>query len=335
MQQSFFEVGDRYNHLDKAEDLLIKLSGMINCQGLLLVIEPVHFKRTAKGGRPGTEPLVITKRILLQPLYNLSDDSCEYQTNDRLSFKRFGGLLVPEKSLGTKTLWFYKERTKCKKLHDKIFDWLHGQIEVCVYVAQEGQIVDANLVAAHKPTGKDKKQLEKEVPLTKAQSSQTDNDTTFTKKNKKSHYDYKDHIQIDNKHKIVRKQVATTASFHSSQEFEGLFGEEGNDSSYVWRDSAYRILTNKGALKKKNLNSKVHERVCHNNLPSDGQEANNTTKSKTRVCVEYVFGYRATSAAGIFIHTIGLAKAEVKVTLKNVTYNIQRFVFLESKRLAG
>ena len=32
------------------------------------------------------------------------------------------------------------------------------------------------------------------------------------------------------------------------------------------------------------------------------------------------------------IHTLSLARAKVKVTLKNLAYNLQRFVFLEAKK---
>ena len=87
MQHSFFEVDDCYNRLDKAGDPLLKLSEIINWNSLLPIIKPIHFKSTVKGGRPSVDPLVIIKCILLQSLYNISNDSCEYQINDRLSFK--------------------------------------------------------------------------------------------------------------------------------------------------------------------------------------------------------------------------------------------------------
>jgi hypothetical protein len=35
---------------------------------------------------------------------------------------------------------------------------------------------------------------------------------------------------------------------------------------------------------------------------------------------------------GLAIHTIGLARAEVKVTFKNLAYNRQRFAFLSKQR---
>ena len=89
---------------------------MINWDSLLALIKPIHFKSGLKGGRPGLDPLVVIKSILLQSLYNLSDDSCEYQINDHLSFKRFIGISTSDKSPDAKTLWLYKERIRWKKM---------------------------------------------------------------------------------------------------------------------------------------------------------------------------------------------------------------------------
>jgi len=335
MQRSFFEVDDCYNRLDNAGDPLVKLSEMIDWDSLLPTVESIRFNSTAKGGRPGIDPLVVIKSLLLQSLYSLGDDSCEYQINDRLSFKRFIGISPSEKSPDAKTLWLYKERIKWKKLHNKIFDWFDSQINAAGYTAQGGQIIDASFVPTHKPSGNHKKQLKQEIPLTKNQSSQIDNDATFTKKNEQWHHGYKNHIQIDNKHKIIRKQITTTASTHDSQEFESLVDKKNNDSSNVWADSAYRSAESEKMLKNKGLNSKVHERSYRNNPLSDLQKISNKIKSKIRVRVEHVFGHMSNSMGGVALHTIGLARAEVKITFKNIAYNMQRFTFLKSKSLKG
>src|SRR5665647_1862492 len=45
-----------------------------------------------KGGRPPFPRLMMFKALLIQSLYNLSDDQLEYQIVERASFKRFLGL---------------------------------------------------------------------------------------------------------------------------------------------------------------------------------------------------------------------------------------------------
>ena len=51
-------------------------------------------------------------------------------------------------------------------------------------------------------------------------------------------------------------------------------------------------------------------------------------KSKIRAAVEHVFANQE-SRMGLFIRTIGLARARLKIGLVNLTYNIRRLVFLD------
>jgi IS5 family transposase len=332
MQRSFFEVQASYNRLDKAGDPLVKLNGMVKWSELDNLLDPIRYTTGEKGGRPGTNPLVVVKFLLLQSLYNLSDDACEYMVNDRLSFKRFLGLSISEKAPDARTIWLYRERIKHKKLHDKIFAWFVEQIDKAGYRAQEGQIVDASFIPTHKPTGKHKKQFAEEIPLTQEQASQIDPEATFTKKGKETHHGYKNHIQIDKKYKIIRRAKVTTASRHDSQEFANLVDSGSNDDANVWADSAYRSEENEKMLKEKNLVSQVHERAYRNLPLSPDQKAGNKVKSSSRVRVEHIFGHMATSMGGVLMHVIGLARVEVKVMMKNLAYNMQRFVYLATQK---
>ena len=97
MQIGFFDIENSYNRLDKRGDPLLKLNDMIEWNGLSQLLAKIPYKSGAKGGRPPTNSLLLTKCLLLQSLYNLSDESCEYQVNDRLTFKRFLGFGMEEK----------------------------------------------------------------------------------------------------------------------------------------------------------------------------------------------------------------------------------------------
>jgi transposase, IS5 family len=52
---------------------------------------------------------LIFKALVLQALYNLSDDQAEYQLRDRFSFMRFLGLELEDAVPDAKTLWLYRE----------------------------------------------------------------------------------------------------------------------------------------------------------------------------------------------------------------------------------
>lgn len=333
MQRSFFEIEDCYNRLNKAGDPLLKLDAMINWSELTKVLKPIKYETGFKGGRPGLNPLIVVKALLLQSLYNLSDEALEYQINDRLSFKRFLGITPSQKAPDARTIWLYRDRIKDKNLHEKIFGWFLDQIDQAGYKAQEGQIVDASFIPTHKPTGKHKKQLAEEIVLTKAQDAQIDRDATFTKKNNKTYHGYKNHIQIDAKHKIIRKSKVTTASRHDSQEFADLVDKDGNEGDGVWADSAYRSEESEEMIKEKGLESNVHERGYRNNPLTAEQKAMNKARSHIRVRVEHVFGEMATSMGGVVMHVIGLARIKVKVIFKNLAYNMKRFVYLSTPKM--
>ena len=85
-------------------------------------------------------------------------------------------------------------------------------------------------------------------------------------------------------------------------------------------------------LAAKNLASQVHERAYRNTPLTELQKAANRLKSSVRARVEHVYGHMETAMGGLTIHTIGLARARVKITFKNLAYNMQRFAFLAKQR---
>jgi IS5 family transposase len=101
-----------------------------------------------------------------------------------------------------------------------------------------------------------------------------------------------------------------------------------NTGRDVYADSAYRSAKSEETLKNNHLKSKIHHRAYRNKPLTDHQDRVNCTRSKTRSRIEHVFGHMNTSMGGLVIHTIGLARAKVKIGLKNLTYNMQRFAFL-------
>lgn len=332
-QLSFFEaeVAACQERLAVAGDPLAKLDAFINWAGLRPLLKPFEFDNSAKGGRPAWDALFMVKVLLLQALYNIADGSCEYQINDRLSFKRFLGLKPADKAPDEKTIWLYRERAKHSGLHEKIFSWFDNELIRSGYLAQKGQIVDATFVPTHKPTGKQDKQLKEGLPLTPAQARQRDNDATFTKKGETTHHGYKNHVQTDVKHKFIRRSKTTTASTHDSQTMEDLLDPKGNTGRDVFGDSAYRSASIEELVKANHQNSRIHRRAYRNKPLSECQKKANVTRSRVRAKVEHIFGHMVTSMGGLMIHTIGLARAQVKITLKNIAYNMKRFTFFEAK----
>lgn len=92
-QKSLFDEEDRMKLLSKLGDPLETLNKVIKWEKFRSALTRVCRKEdTEKGVRPPYDVIVMFKVIVLQSLYNLSDDQVEYQINDRISFMRFLGV---------------------------------------------------------------------------------------------------------------------------------------------------------------------------------------------------------------------------------------------------
>ena len=87
------------------------------------------------------------RMLVLQSLYNLSDEQVEYQVRDRLSFTRFLKLGIENHIPDGTTLWLFREKLAEAGLIEKLFDRFDQHLGARGYIARGGQIVDATIVA--------------------------------------------------------------------------------------------------------------------------------------------------------------------------------------------
>ena len=111
-----------------------------------------HQKR--KMGRPTFDNLLMFKILILQSLYNVSDDEIEFQIRDRYSFCRFLGLLPEDRVPDAKTIWLFREQLTAAKIMKELFHDFDIQLQLKGLVARRGQIVDASFVEAPKQRNK-------------------------------------------------------------------------------------------------------------------------------------------------------------------------------------
>ena len=64
------------------------------------------------------------KMLVLQQLYNISDEELESQVNDRLSFMRFLGLGLAEPLADVTTVWLFGQQLKQQGLIEELFEQL-------------------------------------------------------------------------------------------------------------------------------------------------------------------------------------------------------------------
>src|SRR5450755_4726202 len=76
---------------------------------------------------------------------------------------------------------------------------------------------------------------------------QKDKDACWTKKHGKSFYGYKNYVNADAKHKLIRHYQVTDASVHDSRKIDGLLNK-ANTSADVYADNAYRSAATEAKL---------------------------------------------------------------------------------------
>ncbi len=82
------------------------------------------------------------------------------------------------------------------------------------------------------------------------------------------------------------------------------------------------------------LRSRIHRRKPAGKPMPQATAPANAKKSSIRAAIEHVFAHQK-MRYGLFIRTIGLARAEAKLTLANLAYNFDRLIFHERRAAAA
>ena len=356
-QPGFFDLSRRYEGLDAKGDPLVAILLAVPFEVFRPQLKAALVKgglrraesaRKSSAGRKPWDEVLMFKMLVLQALYNLSDDQTEYQVRDRLSFMRFVGLGLEDSVPDAKTLWLYREALTKAGAVEALFNQFDAHLKERGYLAMGGQIIDATIVPApcQRNSREDNATIKAgETPagwaVQPAKNRQKDKDARWTQKHGKSHYGDSEQrpvpgaqgsraadINVDRRHKLVRRYVVTSASVHDSQKLDDVL-DPANTASGVWADCAYRSEATETTLAERGLTSHIHRRGTRNKPLTTRQEAANKTRSKVRARVEHVFGDQHNNMGGKFIRTIGIIRATAKIGLQNLAYNMRRLVILD------
>jgi IS5 family transposase len=337
MIHGLFDLETRFSRIDKNTDPLARLSGMIDWEQFRPTLETLRNKpRKSNAGAKGYDRVLLFKGLVLQSLYNLSDDQLEYQILDRLSFSRFLGIDLGKKVPDATTFRLFREELASAGLDRVLFEQFDAFLRDNGFAARKGQIIDASIVQA--PRQRNTRQKNQQIKdgnadqarkdWSKPKAAQKDTDARWTKKHGNTFFGYKNHVQTDVKYKFVRDYQVTDASVHDSQVFVELLDPE-NTSADVYADSAYRSEEMVKTLD--DLRYRAHlQRKGHRNKPLTAREKQgNRTRSRTRSRIEHIFGVQAKKMGDTILRCIGLARARCKIGLRNLAYNLDRYAMLK------
>lgn len=333
-----WKLEQRYQKLESKKTLLLKLDEKIPWQEFRPLLEKIHDKpRKSNAGRKPIDVLIMFKMLVVQQLYNISDEDLEYQVNDRLSFMKFLGLTLADSVPDATTVWLFRHQLKQQGLMEELFEEFDRYLREEGYQAKGGQIVDATLVPVPKQhnTKEENQQLAQgEIPQSWQEKphrlSQKDMDARWTKKNGQSYFGYKNHISIDVEYGFIRRYEVTDAAVHDSQVLGAVLDDE-NEGDEIWADSAYRSELIESVLVILQFLSHIHERAYRNRPLSEEQKEANRERSKVRAKVEHVFGSWVNDMGGKLMRSIGKQSVKANIGVKNLVYNFKRYVFWEGK----
>jgi IS5 family transposase len=332
-QLGLFDLENRLAELSSMGDPLEKLS-VIPWHKFEARIHHLMMKpKLSNAGRPPFKYGMMFKIMVLQHMYNLSDAQMQFQIIDRLSFRRFLGIGAEHTIPDEKTIWLFRETLTQAGAIQKLFTLFDRYLNEAGFTAKKGQIIDATFVELprQRNTRNENDTIEKgDIPDdwkdNPSKLSQKDLDARWTKKNDETHYGYKNHLNVDAKHKLIREYAVTDASVHDSQVFEEILDVD-NSGKALWADSAYQSEETRGKLFRRGIRNNINRKGYRGHPLSEFQKERNRVRSSVRARIEHVNG-RLDCMIGRWIHCIGRLRAAARIGMTNLVYNMTRYAYL-------
>jgi IS5 family transposase len=326
-QAGLFGLSEHLKRLSAHGDPLEELGRIIDFEAFRpVLVSALAYGDGAKGGRPPYDPVAMLKVLVLAAQNNVADARMEYLIRDRLSWLRFLGFDLGAPTPDANTIRLFREKLTEAGALDAVFADFDRQLKERGYLAMGGEI----------------------WPDEPARAAQKDIDARWTLKFVKARpladgrpgidiaipsFGYKSSVSICRTFGFIRKCKVTDAARFDEKMLRDVVTSD-NTASDVWADTAYRSQANEAWLKRQSRVSRIHRRKPRGKPMPERTAHANAAKSKVRARVEHVFA-RQKDQMGLFIRTIGIKRAEAKITLANLAYNMHRLLFHERRAATG
>lgn len=235
--------------------------------------------RDAAAGRPPFDRLSMLKALYLQALYDLSDPGLEEALLDRLSFRRFCGFGLDERTPDETAICRFRGDAARAGVIERCFAEVNAQLDAKGLILKKGTLMDASIVtAAHKP------------PPRKAGMGSThprEPGADWTNKGGKSYFGYKIHVGVDEGSGLIRQALVTPARTQDTEAADALVS---GDEAAVYADRAYESKARRAGLKARGIKDRImHRRHKHMPVLPRWQQRRNDLISRRRAPVEAIF----------------------------------------------
>lgn len=307
-------------------DSLVSVSGETVLDKLDAALDwaPVRALLGRRGGvgvgNPSYPAGPLLRCLLLGTWYGLSDPALEQAIGDRISFRRFAGFSLHDRTPDHATLWRFRQELAEDGLVDAIFDEVARQLEAKNLVLKRGTLIDASLVTAR---ANPPRKLRGAAPDTPAEPS-ADPDARWGRKGKKSVFGYKIHIGADAAHTIIRRVEFTDASVTDTEPADKLIS---GDEEAVYADQAYYTHARHERLTRAGIKDRLMRRPNkhHPELPPR-QKRRNRLIGVVRAAVERPFAVFKERYGLRRMRFYTMVRNRIHVVLACCAYNLRRAV---------
>jgi IS5 family transposase len=286
--------------------------------------------RSGMMGAPSYPVVVLFKALLLQQWYGLSDPALEEALGDRLSFRRFCGVPLDQKTPDHSTIWRFRERLAESGLAEAAFNCITSQIEKAGLVLKKGTLIDASLIpaAVNKPAPP-AGELAPDAdgrPASKLVGSPLDPDAAWAKKDGRRYFGYKAHVALDMSSRIVRRARLTPANINETSCADALIC---GDERAVYADKAYDSKARSAALKLRGIRNRIMRRWHWSwPPPSCWEQRRNALLVIRRAPIEPLFGLLKNVYRFARARYRGLARNAAALHLAVTAINLKRWTML-------
>lgn len=324
---NFFGGPEALAALSQRGDPLQRLAQIVNFEMFREELERALYKPAkGPGGAPRWDAVLMFKLLVVQRLYNLSDEQLEHQVIDRLSFRRFLGLGLCDAVPDSRTVWLFRETLVQAGTLERLFAVYRDQLLAAGLITREGSLVDASFVTVPKQrnTREENAQLKRgEVPpeWTPEMRAHKDRDARWTRKGPDTFFGYKNHVKVDTRSKLIVAFKVTPASANDGAQLPDLVNASDR---VVHADCAYNRELVRDYLKQIGVRACLQQKGTMHVCLSEAQRATNRWRARTRVRVEHVFALIKNSLKAGHLRYIGLARVRSAVALTNLLHNALR-----------
>jgi len=272
-------------------------------------------------GAPGYPPVAMFKIALLQQWYGLSDPATEEAVGDRLSFRRFCGFPLDQKTPDHMSIWRFRQRLVELALEDKLLAELTRQLEGRGLVVKRGTLVDATIIAA----------AVARPDYEKGQVSERDPDAGFTHKHGKTYFGYKAHLAGDEESGLIRQAEMSSADLHDSQ--MGAVLIQGDEAAY-YADKAYDSQALRDELALRGIKDRIAYKARRGKKQPNWQKWMNKVAASVRAGIERTNATMKNWYGMARVRYLGLARNHCHLQLVACAMNAKRALVLIKARAA-